>query len=107
MCAMVLRHCGGPARDGRKSALLGLNCIVLLPVYEYDETDCPRMNPFTGEGLCNYQGYSTVSSCVPMQRFSSRDSLGAAIVGFTPLVRELHQQGIEVGAISTGIPWQQ
>eukprot|EP00440_Ansanella_granifera_P013023 gb/GFBE01014147.1/.p1 GENE.gb/GFBE01014147.1/~~gb/GFBE01014147.1/.p1 ORF type:complete len:2306 (+),score=572.89 gb/GFBE01014147.1/:1-6918(+) len=75
---------------------LGINCVELLPVFEFDETACPRKNPQNGEQLCNYWGYSTVSFFVPMQRFSSRDRCGAAIVGFKTLVRELHRVGIEV-----------
>ncbi|CAJ1410242.1 unnamed protein product [Effrenium voratum] len=75
---------------------LGINAVELLPVYEFDETACPRKNPENGEQLCNFWGYSTVNFFVPMQRFSSRDRIGAAIVGFKTLVRELHRQGIEV-----------
>eukprot|EP00928_Gymnodinium_smaydae_P040973 TRINITY_DN2774_c1_g4_i1.p1 TRINITY_DN2774_c1_g4~~TRINITY_DN2774_c1_g4_i1.p1 ORF type:complete len:2307 (+),score=559.49 TRINITY_DN2774_c1_g4_i1:84-7004(+) len=75
---------------------LGVNCVELLPVFEFDETACPRKNPRTGEQLCNYWGYSTVSFAAPMQRFSSRSEPGGAIVGFKTLVRELHRQGIEV-----------
>eukprot|EP00405_Crypthecodinium_cohnii_P009469 CAMPEP_0206439612 /NCGR_PEP_ID=MMETSP0324_2-20121206/12309_1 /ASSEMBLY_ACC=CAM_ASM_000836 /TAXON_ID=2866 /ORGANISM="Crypthecodinium cohnii, Strain Seligo" /LENGTH=2296 /DNA_ID=CAMNT_0053907255 /DNA_START=112 /DNA_END=7002 /DNA_ORIENTATION=- len=75
---------------------LGINCVELLPVFEFDETACPRKNPHNGEQLCNYWGYSTVSFYCPMQRFSSRNAIGGAIVGFKTLVRELHRQGIEV-----------
>mmetsp|Transcript_100363 Transcript_100363/g.259635 ORF Transcript_100363/g.259635 Transcript_100363/m.259635 type:complete len:970 (+) Transcript_100363:99-3008(+) len=75
---------------------LGINCVELLPVFEFDETACPRKNPHNGEQLCNYWGYSTVAFFVPMQRFASRDRASAAIVGFKTLVRELHRVGIEV-----------
>ncbi|CAK0792443.1 unnamed protein product [Prorocentrum cordatum] len=75
---------------------LGINCVEFLPVFEFDETACPRKNPSNGEQLCNYWGYSTVAFFVPMQRFSNRDQTSGAIVGFKTLVRELHRQGIEV-----------
>ncbi|CAK9016192.1 unnamed protein product [Durusdinium trenchii] len=75
---------------------MGINAVELLPVFEFDETACPRKNPKNGEQLCHFWGYSTVNFCVPMQRFSSRDRIGAAIVGFKTMVRELHRQGIEV-----------
>ena len=75
---------------------MGINAVELLPVYEFDETACPRRNPENGEQLCHFWGYSTVNFFVPMQRFSSRDRIGAAIVGFKTMVRELHRQGIEV-----------
>mmetsp|Transcript_13514 Transcript_13514/g.22267 ORF Transcript_13514/g.22267 Transcript_13514/m.22267 type:complete len:961 (-) Transcript_13514:157-3039(-) len=75
---------------------LGINCVELLPIFEFDETACPRKNPLTGEQLCNYWGYSTVNFYVPMQRFNAYDRAGGAIVGFKTLVRELHRVGIEV-----------
>eukprot|EP00435_Cladocopium_sp_Y103_P052950 s2244_g16.t2 len=67
---------------------MGINAVELLPVYE--------RNPENGEQLCHFWGYSTVNFFVPMQRFSSRDRIGAAIVGFKTMVRELHRRGIEV-----------
>jgi len=75
---------------------LGINCVEFLPIYEYDETACPRKNPHNGEQLCNYWGYSTVAFFVPMQRFADKDRCSAAIIGFKTLVRELHRVGIEV-----------
>mmetsp|Transcript_31805 Transcript_31805/g.92957 ORF Transcript_31805/g.92957 Transcript_31805/m.92957 type:complete len:965 (+) Transcript_31805:121-3015(+) len=75
---------------------LGINCVELLPVFEFDETACPRKNPHNGEQLCNYWGYSTVAFFVPMQRFVCRDRTSAAIIGFKTMVRELHRVGIEV-----------
>eukprot|EP00928_Gymnodinium_smaydae_P086762 TRINITY_DN71199_c0_g1_i1.p1 TRINITY_DN71199_c0_g1~~TRINITY_DN71199_c0_g1_i1.p1 ORF type:complete len:949 (+),score=94.07 TRINITY_DN71199_c0_g1_i1:54-2900(+) len=75
---------------------LGINCVEFLPVFEFDETNVPRKHPHTGDWLCNYWGYMTVSFFVPMQRFESRDRESASIVGFKTVVRELHRVGIEV-----------
>jgi len=83
---------------------LGINCVELLPIFEFDETACPRVHPKSGEHLCNYWGYSTVSYFVPMQRFAGRlrknesraAQVCAAAVEFKTLVRELHRHGIEV-----------
>lgn len=72
---------------------LGINCVELLPIFEFDESACPRKHPKTNEDLCNYWGYSTAAFCVPMQRFAAGS---AAIVEFKTLVRELHRHGIEV-----------
>ena len=44
---------------------LGVNCVELLPVFEFDETENDRKNPGTGERLYNYWGYSTVAFCAP------------------------------------------
>ncbi len=44
---------------------LGVNCVELLPIFEFDETENGRVNPRTGERLCNYWGYNTVAFCAP------------------------------------------
>mmetsp|Transcript_66841 Transcript_66841/g.196207 ORF Transcript_66841/g.196207 Transcript_66841/m.196207 type:complete len:909 (+) Transcript_66841:53-2779(+) len=75
---------------------MGINCVELLPIFEYDETACPRLHPKTQEYLCNYWGYSTCSYYVPMHRFASKADYYAGVVEFKTLVRELHRYGIEV-----------
>jgi len=77
---------------------LGINCVELLPIFEFDETCCPLKHATTGEDLQNYWGYQTCAYYAPMQRFVARGSreMGAAIVEFKTLVRELHRAGIEV-----------
>jgi len=75
---------------------LGINCIELLPIFEFDETANPNWNPQTGEQLCNYWGYSTVAFFVPMHRFVVGGQVSAATTEFKTMVRELHRAGIEV-----------
>eukprot|EP00929_Paragymnodinium_shiwhaense_P000448 TRINITY_DN100693_c0_g1_i1.p1 TRINITY_DN100693_c0_g1~~TRINITY_DN100693_c0_g1_i1.p1 ORF type:complete len:832 (+),score=170.59 TRINITY_DN100693_c0_g1_i1:101-2596(+) len=83
---------------------LGVNCVELLPIFEFDETACPRKHPENGQDLCNYWGYQTVAYNVPMQRFAAKVGTGqggserfcASIVEFKTLVRELHRHGIEI-----------
>mmetsp|Transcript_96136 Transcript_96136/g.170607 ORF Transcript_96136/g.170607 Transcript_96136/m.170607 type:complete len:890 (+) Transcript_96136:45-2714(+) len=77
---------------------LGINCVELLPVFEFDESVVPRKHPHTGQYLCQYWGYQTAAFYVPMQRMAANASttLGAAIIEFKTLVRELHRHGIEV-----------
>src|SRR5437867_8232958 len=36
---------------------LGVNCIELMPIYEFDEFENSRPHPHTGELLMNYWGY--------------------------------------------------
>ncbi|MDJ0718585.1 MAG: glycogen debranching enzyme, partial [Prochloraceae cyanobacterium] len=36
---------------------LGVNCIELMPIFEFDEFENSRPNPQTGEMLLNYWGY--------------------------------------------------
>ena len=33
---------------------LGVNCVELLPIFEFDETEVDRVNPVTGDRLVNY-----------------------------------------------------
>src|SRR5262249_17453146 len=40
---------------------LGVTAVELLPIHEFDETDCPFTNPLTGERLRNFWGYNSVA----------------------------------------------
>lgn len=53
---------------------LGINCVELMPISEFDETACPLKHPQTGKYLCQYWGYQTACWTVPMQRFASQGS---------------------------------
>ena len=48
-----------PRRRG-SIAELGITAVELLPVDEFDESDCQFVNPMTGETLQNFWGYSPV-----------------------------------------------
>src|SRR5262249_24077338 len=50
---------------------LGVNCVELLPIYEFDEFDNSRPNPQTGELLLNYWGYSTVGYFAPKAGYAA------------------------------------
>ena len=40
---------------------LGITAVELLPVDEFDENDCPFVNPLTGEKLRNFWGYNPIA----------------------------------------------
>ncbi|MFB3787625.1 MAG: glycogen debranching protein GlgX [bacterium] len=68
---------------------LGVTAVELLPVFHFDEQDCPA-------GLVNYWGYSPVSFFAPHTGYSSRrDPLGV-LDEFRDMVKALHRAGIEV-----------
>jgi len=78
---------------------LGVNCIELMPIYEFDEFEGSRPNPETGEMLMNYWGYSTVGFFSPKTGFAATGKLGDATMvadELKTLVKELHRNGIEV-----------
>ncbi|MEW5871006.1 MAG: glycogen debranching protein GlgX [Chloroflexota bacterium] len=73
---------------------LGVNCIELMPIYEFDEFENSR--EFNGELLMNYWGYSTVGFFAPKAGYAATGKLGMQVDEFKALVKELHRHGIEV-----------
>ena len=75
---------------------LGVNCVELMPVYEFDEFENSRRHPESGEMLYNYWGYSTVNFFAPKAGFAATGRLGMQVDELKTLVKELHRNGIEV-----------
>ena len=75
---------------------LGVNCVELLPICEFDEQENPRSNPLTGERLWNYWGYSTLAFFAPKAGYAASGRAGMQCDEFKSLVKELHRNGIEV-----------
>ncbi|NDJ55052.1 MAG: glycogen debranching protein GlgX [Chloroflexi bacterium] len=75
---------------------LGINCIELMPVTEFDEFEYPRYNPVTGERLLNYWGYSPVAFFAVKAGYAATGYLGMQSDEFKALVKELHANDIEV-----------
>ncbi|MGE5238066.1 MAG: glycogen debranching protein GlgX [Chloroflexota bacterium] len=68
---------------------LGVTAVELLPVFQFDEQDCPQ-------GLVNYWGYSPVSFFAPHVAYSSRKDPLGPVDEFRDMVKALHRAGIEV-----------
>src|SRR5579859_1894165 len=75
---------------------VGINCIELMPVYEFDEFENSKVNQQTGEMLYNYWGYSTVGFFAPKAGFASTGKRGMQVDELKTLIKELHRNGIEV-----------
>ena len=75
---------------------LGVNCVELLPVFEFDETDNTYSSPTTGEPLRNFWGYNTVGFFAPKADYAADATPGGAARELKALVRALHEAGIEV-----------
>ena len=75
---------------------LGVNCIELMPVYEFDEYENSKVNQETGDMLLNYWGYSTVGFFAPKAGYAATGRMGMQVDEFKTLVKELHKNGIEV-----------
>ena len=72
---------------------LGVNCIELMPVFEFDELDNDRKNPETGEPLVNFWGYNPIGFFAPKAAYAACE---APIDELKSLVKACHQRGIEV-----------
>jgi glycogen operon protein len=75
---------------------LGVNCVELMPVFEFDEFECSRTDPATGELLLNYWGYSTVGFFAPKAGYASTGAFGMQVDELKNLVKQCHRAGIEV-----------
>ena len=78
---------------------LGVNCVELMPIFEFDEFENSRPNPVTGETLVNYWGYSTVGFFAPKAGFAAtgKSQDGTMVADeLKTLVKELHRNGIEI-----------
>lgn len=75
---------------------LGVNCIELMPIFEFDELDNPRVDPTTGKPLQNYWGYNTVGFFAPKAGYAATGRFGLQADEFKALVKDLHHHGIEV-----------
>jgi isoamylase len=75
---------------------LGVNCVELLPVFEFDEWENARTHPDTGETLLNFWGYSTLGFFAPKAGYAATGAFGMQVDEFKSLVQEFHANGIEV-----------
>ena len=75
---------------------LGVNCIELMPIFEFDEFENSRPNPQTGEMLLNYWGYSSVGFFAPKAGYAATGKLGMQVDELKALIKELHKNGIEI-----------
>ena len=74
---------------------LGVNCVELMPVQEFDEFESIFVNPETGEKLLQYWGYGTTAFYSPKIGFAAGNGQDA-INEFKQMVKALHAAGIEV-----------
>ncbi|GAB4529894.1 MAG: glycogen debranching protein GlgX [Haliangiales bacterium] len=75
---------------------LGINCIELMPIFEFDELDNPRVNPDTGERLLNYWGYNSIGFFAPKAGFAATGHLSMQVDELKTLIKHLHRNGIEI-----------
>jgi isoamylase len=98
-----VRHAGTFAAIREKIPYLkelGVNCVELMPVYEFDEFEHSKQDPETDKWLkMNYWGYSTVGFFAPKAGYAATGKMQDATMvadELKTLVKELHQNGIEI-----------
>ncbi|MDZ7641785.1 MAG: glycogen debranching protein GlgX [Desulfurivibrio sp.] len=75
---------------------LGITAVELLPVAEFNELENTRVNPFTGEQLKNFWGYSPLAFFAPKASYAVNGRDGNQVREFKELVKALHAAGLEV-----------
>ncbi len=75
---------------------LGVTAVELMPVFEWDECDCPFTNPHTGEKLVNFWGYNPVAFAATKAAFAASAKTHEQNNEFREMVKAMHAAGIEV-----------
>ncbi|MDT3401528.1 glycogen debranching protein GlgX [Mucilaginibacter terrae] len=75
---------------------LGINCVELMPIYEFDEWEHSKLHSDTGQQLVNYWGYSTLNFFSPKAGYAASGKLGMQVDELKTLIKDLHSNGIEV-----------
>ena len=73
---------------------LGVNCVELMPIFEFDEFENKR--EVNGKQLLNYWGYSTVCFFAPKAGYSVKGRFGMEADELKSMIRHLHKNGIQV-----------
>ena len=74
---------------------LGVNCVELLPIFEFDELDCKYSAP-TGERLHNVWGYNSIGYFAPKSSYLNGATAKEKISNLKDFVKKMHAAGIEV-----------
>ena len=73
---------------------LGVNCVELMPIFEFDEFENSR--EVNGKMLYNYWGYSTVGFFAPKAGYAAASPFGMESDELQYLIKSLHENDIEV-----------
>ncbi len=73
---------------------LGVNCVELMPVFEFDEFENSRV--VEGKTLYNYWGYSTIDFFAPKAGYAAAAPFGLEADELKNLIKVLHKNGIEI-----------
>ncbi len=75
---------------------LGITAVELMPVHEFDENDCPFVNPLTGDRLRNLWGYNSIAFGAPKAAFTDNPKESDPRGELRALVKAFHTAGLEL-----------
>ena len=75
---------------------LGVTAVELLPIHEFNEDECPFVNPITGKRNRDFWGYNTIAFAAPKAAFAASAANHGQMHEFRDMVKAFHQAGIEV-----------
>ena len=78
---------------------LGVNCVELMPIFEFDELEIFFNNPDRARPLLNYWGYSTLGFFAPKAGYAVTGKMrdGTMVADeLKNVIKALHKNGIEV-----------
>ncbi|MBN9518639.1 glycogen debranching protein GlgX [bacterium] len=75
---------------------LGVTAVELMPVFEWDECDCPFYHPETGEKMTNFWGYQPIGFAAPKAALAATAKEHGQLTEFRDMVKAFHTAGIEV-----------
>jgi glycogen operon protein len=75
---------------------LGVTAVELLPIHEFDECECPFVNPETQERNRNFWGYNSIAFAAVKSAFAASAGEHGQLYEFRDMVKAFHKAGIEV-----------
>jgi len=75
---------------------LGVTAVELMPILEFNEHECARVDPVSGRRLKNYWGYDPIGFFAPKSSYASVAAEGAALLELKETVRAFHEARLEV-----------
>ncbi|PID56143.1 glycogen debranching enzyme GlgX [candidate division KSB3 bacterium] len=78
---------------------LGINCVELMPIFEFDELEIFFNSPDRETSLLNYWGYSTIGFFAPKAGYAATGKMkdGTMVADeLKNVIKALHKNGIEV-----------
>jgi isoamylase len=75
---------------------LGITAVELLPIHEFNEDDCPFVNPLTGKRNRDFWGYNTIAFAAAKAAYAASGKEHGQMREFRDMVKAFHQAGIEV-----------